>query len=55
MSYEFHNYYNGNLYASIVKYVKNQQWFKDLHEGIAMDVKDQQLLRNLYVCIAYLK
>jgi len=40
MSYESHKYYNGNLYASIAKDVKNQQLFKDLHAGIAMDVKD---------------
>jgi hypothetical protein len=39
MSYESHKYYNGNLYASITKDVKNQQLFKGLHVGIAMDVK----------------
>ncbi len=39
MSYESHKYYNGNLYASNAKYVKNQQLFMDLHVGIAMDVK----------------
>jgi hypothetical protein len=38
MSYESHKYYNGNLYASIAKDVKNQQLFMDLHLGIAMDV-----------------
>ncbi len=27
----------------------------DLHAGITMEVKNQQLLRNLYVGIAYLK
>jgi len=40
MSYESHKYYNGNLYASFTKDVKNQQLFKDLHAGITMDVKD---------------
>jgi hypothetical protein len=44
MSYESHKYYNGNLYASNAKDVKNQQLFMDLHAGIAMDVKNQQLL-----------
>jgi hypothetical protein len=39
MSYESHKYYNGNLYASIAKVVKNQQLFMDLHAGITMDVK----------------
>ncbi len=39
MSYESHKYYNGNLYASIAKYVKNQQLFMDLYAGIIMDVK----------------
>jgi hypothetical protein len=39
MSYESHKYYNGNLYANIIKDVKNQQLFKDLHVGITMDVK----------------
>jgi len=39
MSYESHKYYNGNLYASITKNVKNQQLFMDLYAGIAMDVK----------------
>jgi hypothetical protein len=43
MSYESHKHYNGNLYASIAKYVKNQQLFMDLHASIAMDVKNQQL------------
>ncbi len=40
MSYESHKYYNGNLYASITKDVKNQQLFMDLHASIAMDVKN---------------
>jgi hypothetical protein len=44
MSYESHKYYNGNLYASNVKDVKNQQLFMDLHAGIVMDVKNKQLL-----------
>jgi hypothetical protein len=39
MSYESHKYYNGNLYASNTKDVKNQQLFMDLHVGITMDVK----------------
>jgi hypothetical protein len=53
MSYESHKYYNGNLYASIAKEVKNQQLFMDPHVGIAMDAKkNQQLLRDLYASIA---
>jgi hypothetical protein len=39
MSYESHKYYNGNLYVSIAKDVKNQQLFMDLCAGIVMDVK----------------
>jgi hypothetical protein len=39
MSYESHKYYNGNLYASITKDVKNDQLFMDLYAGIVMDVK----------------
>jgi len=39
MSYESHKYYNGNLYASIVKDVKNQQLFMDLYVDIVMYVK----------------
>ncbi len=39
MSYEAHKYQNGIQYASIVKDVKNQQLFMDLHAGIAMGVK----------------
>jgi hypothetical protein len=39
MSYEFYKYYNGNLYASIAKYVKNQQLFMDLYASILMDCK----------------
>ncbi len=39
MSYESHKYYNGNLYASNAKSVKNQQLFMDLRVGVAMDVK----------------
>ncbi len=39
MSYESHKYYNGNLYASIAKNVKNQQLFMDLFAGTIMDVK----------------
>jgi len=41
MSYESHKYYNGNLYASIAKYVKNQQLLMDVHVNITMDVKNQ--------------
>ncbi len=51
MSYESHKYYNGNLYASNAKNVKNQQLFMDLNANIAMDVKNQQLLQNLYAGI----
>jgi hypothetical protein len=54
MSYESHKYYNGNLYASIAKDVKNQL-FMELHVGIPMDVKNRELLRNLYAGITYLK
>jgi hypothetical protein len=32
-------YYNGNLYASIAKDVKNQQLFTNLYSGTIMDVK----------------
>ncbi len=39
MSYESHKYYNGNLYASMAKDVKNQQLFIDLYVGTIMDVK----------------
>jgi hypothetical protein len=39
MSYESHKYYNGNLYASNAKDVKNQQLFMDLHASIKMDLK----------------
>jgi hypothetical protein len=39
MSYESHKYYSGNLYASIVKDVKNQQLFMGLYVGIIMDVR----------------
>jgi hypothetical protein len=39
MSYESHIYYNGNLYASIAKDVKNQQLLQDLYVSITMDVK----------------
>jgi hypothetical protein len=42
MSYESHKYYNGNLYASIAKDVKNQEPFMDLYVGIIMDVKKNQ-------------
>jgi len=40
MSYEAHKYYNGNLYASIAKDVKNQQLFMDLYAGFVMNVKN---------------
>ncbi len=39
MSYESHKYYNGNLYASMAKDVKNQQLFMDLYPRTVMDVK----------------
>jgi hypothetical protein len=39
LSYESHKYYNGNLYASMAKDVKNQQLFIDLYVGTIMDVK----------------
>jgi hypothetical protein len=52
MLYESHKYYNGKLYVSIAKDVKNQQIFMDLHVGITMDVKNQQLLQYLYAGIA---
>jgi hypothetical protein len=39
MSYKSHKYYNGNLYASIAKDVKNQQLSMDLYVGTIMDVK----------------
>jgi hypothetical protein len=50
MSYESHKYYNGNLYASIIKDVKNQQL--DLYAGIAIDVrKTNNYLQDLYADI----
>jgi hypothetical protein len=39
MSYEYHKYYNGDLYWGIAKDVKNQQLFTYLYVGIVMDVK----------------
>jgi len=39
LSYESHKYYNGNLYASIIKYVKIQQLFMDLYVGIIWMLK----------------
>jgi hypothetical protein len=39
MSYESHKYYNGNLYVSIAKDVKNQQLLMDLYVGTIMNVK----------------
>jgi hypothetical protein len=39
MSYESHKYYNGNLYASMAKDIKNQQLFMDLYASITIDVK----------------
>ncbi len=44
MSYESQKYYNGNLYVSNAKDVKNQQLFMDLHAGIAMDVKKPTII-----------
>jgi hypothetical protein len=49
MSYESHKYYNGNLYASIAKDVKNQQLFMDLYAATVVDVKNQLL--DLYAGI----
>jgi hypothetical protein len=49
MSYESHNYYNANLCASIVKDVKNQQLFMDLHVGIVMDVKKPTTIYETYM------
>jgi hypothetical protein len=40
MSYESHTYYNGNLYASNAKDVKNRQLFMHLHADITKDVKN---------------
>jgi hypothetical protein len=53
MSYESHKYYNGNLYASITKDVKNQQLFMDLYVGIAMDVRKNQQLFTRHICGYY--
>jgi len=39
MSYESQKYYNGNVYASIAKNVKNQHLFMDLYASTIMDVK----------------
>jgi hypothetical protein len=39
MSYESHKHYNGNLYVSIAKYVKNQHQILDLYAGIVTNVK----------------
>jgi len=39
LSYESQKYYNGNLYVSMAKDVKNQQLFIDLYVGTIMDVK----------------
>jgi len=52
MSYESHKYYNGNLYASNTKDVKNQQLFMDLHVGIIMDVKKPTTITRL-ICGYY--
>jgi hypothetical protein len=40
MSYESHKYYNGNLYASIAKDVKNEQLFMDPYASTIGDVKN---------------
>jgi hypothetical protein len=42
MSYESHKYYNGNLFASIAKHVKNHQLFMDLYASTIMDVKKKK-------------
>ncbi len=39
MSCESHKYYNGNLYVSIAKYVKNQQLSMNLYAYTNMDVQ----------------
>jgi predicted GIY-YIG superfamily endonuclease len=53
MSYESRKYCNGNLYAGIVKDVKNQQLFTNLYAGITMDVKKiNYYLQDLYAGIA---
>jgi hypothetical protein len=44
MSYESHKYYNGNMYVSIAKDVKNQKLFMDLHVGITKDVKKPTII-----------
>ncbi len=49
MSYEFHKYYNGNLYANIEKDVKNQQLFMNLYAGIIMDVKNLVTIYKTYM------
>jgi len=51
LSYESHQYYNGNLYASMTKDVKNQQLFMDLYVGTIMDVKNNNYLQELYAGI----
>jgi hypothetical protein len=63
MSYESHIYYNGNLYASIAKDVKNQQLLQDLYASITMDVKKPNnfhqmmeatyIIKNLKTCIIF--
>jgi hypothetical protein len=47
MSYESHKYYNGNLYVSIAKDVKNQQLY--LYAGIAMKVKKPTTIYKTYM------
>jgi len=52
LSYESHKYYNGKLYVSMAKDVKNQQLFMDQYANIAMDVKKtNNYLQNLYAGI----
>jgi hypothetical protein len=52
MSYESYKHYNGNLYVSIAKDVKNQQLFMGLHVGITMDVKNW-LIFTKPICKCY--
>jgi len=50
LSYESHKYYNGNLYASMAKNVKNQ--LLDLCVNITMNVKKtSNYLQKIYVGI----
>jgi hypothetical protein len=52
MSYESHKYYNGNLYASIAKDVKNQ--LLDLYVSIIMDVKKPATIYETYMWVLHI-